>query len=84
MYGVLREAVCEANIELHRQELTICSWGTVSGIDRESDPFFVLPERKSFEMPMSHGDMDARRSSEVRKSRQRICAGVSAEHRKEV
>jgi ribulose-5-phosphate 4-epimerase/fuculose-1-phosphate aldolase len=34
MYEELKRAVWEANIELHRQKLTICSWGNVSGIDR--------------------------------------------------
>jgi hypothetical protein len=33
MYDELRKAVREANIELHRQKLTIYSWGNVSGID---------------------------------------------------
>jgi len=34
MHEELRKAVCDANIELQRQKLVICSWGNVSGIDR--------------------------------------------------
>jgi len=49
MYDSLREAVCEANIELHRQELTICSWGNVSGIDREAGILVIKPSGVAYE-----------------------------------
>lgn len=43
MYDELKKAVCEANIELNRQKLTICSWGNVSGIDREAAVVAIKP-----------------------------------------
>jgi len=43
MYKKLKEAVCEANIELQRQRLIIYSWGNVSGIDREKGIVAIKP-----------------------------------------
>lgn len=43
MHDELREKVCQANIELKRQRLAICSWGNVSGIDRESGIVAIKP-----------------------------------------
>jgi L-ribulose-5-phosphate 4-epimerase len=43
MYDELKRAVYEANIELHRQKLTIYSWGNVSGIDREAAIVAIKP-----------------------------------------
>ena len=49
MYETLRQAVCEANIELHRQKLTICSWGNVSGIDRDAGVMVIKPSGVTYE-----------------------------------
>jgi L-ribulose-5-phosphate 4-epimerase len=43
MYEELKRAVYEANIELHRQKLTIYSWGNVSGIDRQDAVVAIKP-----------------------------------------
>jgi len=43
MYEELKEAVCQANIELQKQKLVICSWGNVSGIDRAAAVVAVKP-----------------------------------------
>jgi L-ribulose-5-phosphate 4-epimerase len=43
MYEELKKAVFEANIELHRQKLTIYSWGNVSGIDRQAAVVAIKP-----------------------------------------
>jgi len=43
MYKKLKEAVCDANIELQRQRLIIYSWGNVSGIDREKGVVAIKP-----------------------------------------
>lgn len=43
MYDELKKAVCEANIELHRQKLVICSWGNVSGVDRQAGVVAIKP-----------------------------------------
>ncbi|MBN2590549.1 MAG: L-ribulose-5-phosphate 4-epimerase [Sedimentisphaerales bacterium] len=43
MYKKLKEAVCQANIELQRQRLIIYSWGNVSGIDREKGIVAIKP-----------------------------------------
>jgi L-ribulose-5-phosphate 4-epimerase len=49
MYDKLREAVCEANIELDRQGLVVCSWGNVSGIDRAAGVVAIKPSGISYE-----------------------------------
>jgi L-ribulose-5-phosphate 4-epimerase len=43
MYEELKKAVCEANIELQKQRLVICSWGNVSGIDHSSGIVVIKP-----------------------------------------
>jgi len=43
MYQELRTAVCQANLELHRRALVICSWGNVSGIDRQGNVVIIKP-----------------------------------------
>ena len=43
MHDELRKKVCQANIELKKQKLVICSWGNVSGIDRESGIVAIKP-----------------------------------------
>ncbi|MDD5064892.1 MAG: L-ribulose-5-phosphate 4-epimerase AraD [Phycisphaerae bacterium] len=43
MHEELKKAVCEANIELNRQKLTIYSWGNVSGIDRGTGVVAIKP-----------------------------------------
>lgn len=43
MYKKLKEAVCNANIELQIQRLIIFSWGNVSGIDREKGIVAIKP-----------------------------------------
>jgi L-ribulose-5-phosphate 4-epimerase len=43
MYEELKRAVYQANIELHRQKLTIYSWGNVSGIDRQASIVAIKP-----------------------------------------
>jgi L-ribulose-5-phosphate 4-epimerase len=43
MLEELRKAVCDANIELQKQNLVICSWGNVSGIDRRSGVVIIKP-----------------------------------------
>jgi L-ribulose-5-phosphate 4-epimerase len=49
MYDKLREAVCEANAELERRKLVICSWGNVSGIDRSAGVVAIKPSGVSYE-----------------------------------
>ena len=43
MYEELRKTVCDANLELHRRELIIYSWGNVSGIDRSTGTIAIKP-----------------------------------------
>jgi L-ribulose-5-phosphate 4-epimerase len=49
MYEELKEAVCQANIELARQKLVICSWGNVSGIDRSAAVVAVKPSGVAYD-----------------------------------
>jgi L-ribulose-5-phosphate 4-epimerase len=49
MYDELKRAVCEANIELNRQKLTIYSWGNVSGIDRAAAVVAVKPSGVAYD-----------------------------------
>ena len=49
MYDELKRAVCEANIELHRQKLVICSWGNVSGIDRAAGVIAIKPSGVAYD-----------------------------------
>jgi len=43
MYEELKQAVCDANIELQKQHLVIYSWGNVSGIDRSVPVVAIKP-----------------------------------------
>jgi L-ribulose-5-phosphate 4-epimerase len=49
MHEVLRKVVCEANIELERAKLVICSWGNVSGIDRAAGVVAIKPSGVSYD-----------------------------------
>jgi L-ribulose-5-phosphate 4-epimerase len=49
MHEELRKAVCDANIELQRQKLVICSWGNVSGIDRSAGAVAIKPSGVSYD-----------------------------------
>lgn len=49
MYEELREAVCQANIELQTRKLVICSWGNVSGIDRGRGIVAIKPSGVPYE-----------------------------------
>lgn len=49
MYEELREAVCQANIELQTRKLVICSWGNVSGIDRAAGIVAIKPSGVPYE-----------------------------------
>ncbi len=52
---VLREAVCEANLELNRRGVVLYTWGNVSGIDRERGLVVIKPSGVSYdEMKPSH------------------------------
>ena len=43
MYEELKNAVCEANLELPKQKLVFCSWGNVSGINRSKGIVAIKP-----------------------------------------
>ena len=43
MHEELKKAVCEANLELQKQQLIIYSWGNVSGIDRSAGVVVIKP-----------------------------------------
>lgn len=45
----LREAVCEANLELPRRGVVLYTWGNVSGIDRERGLVVIKPSGVSYE-----------------------------------
>ena len=49
MHEKLKECVCQANIELQKQQLVIYSWGNVSGIDREDNIIAIKPSGVSYE-----------------------------------
>jgi L-ribulose-5-phosphate 4-epimerase len=49
MYEELRKAVCDANVELHKQQLVICSWGNVSGIDRSAGIVAIKPSGLAYD-----------------------------------
>jgi L-ribulose-5-phosphate 4-epimerase len=49
MYEELKEAICQANIELAKQKLVMCSWGNVSGIDRTKGVVAVKPSGVAYE-----------------------------------
>ena len=43
MLEALKQAVCEANLELNRRGVVIYTWGNVSGIDRASGIMAIKP-----------------------------------------
>lgn len=43
MYDELKRQVCQANIELKKQNLVIYSWGNVSGMDRDTGMVAIKP-----------------------------------------
>jgi L-ribulose-5-phosphate 4-epimerase len=45
----LREAVCEANLELNRRGIVLYTWGNVSGIDRERGLVVIKPSGIPYE-----------------------------------
>lgn len=45
----LKEAVCEANLELNRRGVVIYTWGNVSGIDRERGHVVIKPSGVSYD-----------------------------------
>lgn len=49
MYEELARAVCRANIELAAQKLVICSWGNVSGIDRQAGVVAIKPSGVAYD-----------------------------------
>jgi L-ribulose-5-phosphate 4-epimerase len=49
MYEELKKAVCNANLELQKQQLVICSWGNVSGIDRSASVVVIKPSGVSYD-----------------------------------
>jgi len=49
MLRELREAVCEANLELDRKGVVVYTWGNVSGIDRERGLVVIKPSGVSYD-----------------------------------
>ncbi len=49
MYEELRKAVCDANRELQKQRLVICSWGNVSGMDRSAGVIAIKPSGVAYD-----------------------------------
>ena len=49
MYEELRKAVCDANIELQKQNLVIYSFGNVSGIDRSAGVVAIKPSGVTYD-----------------------------------
>lgn len=49
MHEELRKSVYDANIELNRQKLVICSWGNVSGIDRTAATVAIKPSGVAYD-----------------------------------
>jgi L-ribulose-5-phosphate 4-epimerase len=49
MHEELKKSVCDANIELHKQNLAIYSWGNVSGIDRLAGIVAIKPSGVLYE-----------------------------------
>jgi len=45
----LREAVCEANLELDRKGVVVYTWGNVSGVDRERGLVVIKPSGVSYD-----------------------------------
>ena len=49
MHEELRKAVCDANVELQKRQLVICSWGNVSGIDRSAGIVAIKPSGLAYD-----------------------------------
>ena len=49
MHEKLKKAVLDANIELEKRQLVICSWGNVSGIDRSTGIVAIKPSGVPYE-----------------------------------
>jgi L-ribulose-5-phosphate 4-epimerase len=49
MHEELKKSVCDANIELHKENLVIYSWGNVSAIDRKAGVVAIKPSGFSYE-----------------------------------
>jgi len=49
MQEELKKSVCQANIELQKQQLVIYSWGNVSGIDRSAGLVVIKPSGISYD-----------------------------------
>ena len=49
MLEELKQNVCDANIELQKNDLVIFSWGNVSGIDRESGFVAIKPSGVAYD-----------------------------------
>ena len=49
MLEPLKQAVCEANLELNRRGVVIYTWGNVSGIDRERGLVVIKPSGVSYD-----------------------------------
>jgi L-ribulose-5-phosphate 4-epimerase len=49
MLEELKKSVCEANIQLHKENLVIYNWGNVSGIDRKAGIVAIKPSGVSYE-----------------------------------
>jgi L-ribulose-5-phosphate 4-epimerase len=49
MYEQLKQDVCQANIELKKQNLVIYSWGNVSGIDRKAGIIAMKPSGVAYD-----------------------------------
>ncbi len=49
MYEELRKAVCDANVELQKQQLVIYSWGNASGIDRSAGIVAIKPSGLAYD-----------------------------------
>ncbi|MBW8014989.1 MAG: L-ribulose-5-phosphate 4-epimerase [Planctomycetes bacterium] len=49
MHEELKQAVCNANIELQTHKLVIYSWGNVSGIDRQAGVIAIKPSGVAYD-----------------------------------
>ena len=49
MHEKLKEGVCQANVELQKQNLVIYSWGNVSGIDRDAGIVAIKPSGLAYD-----------------------------------
>ena len=50
MHEELKNAVCEANLELQKKQLVIYSWGNVSGIDRSAGVIAIKPSGVAYDV----------------------------------